>query len=161
MRKIKYVQLHPSFKEPVRATKQAAGYDVRATEIEVRSESQVFCKLGFKAQLNESSKLVLVPRSGLTKHKWIVNNSPGQGDPDFPGEYQIRFNALPTGVKTKWSWKWPFLSWKLTYDEFPYEVGDRIGQVFVDDIKTTEWEKCEELEYNSDRVGGFNSTGTK
>ena len=92
-----------------------------------------------------------------------MNNSPGQGDADYLNEYEIRFTAIPVNFMTR--------SYKdaqgidktkqiLTYEEFPYKVGDRIAQMFLSKVEETEWVEVEELEdYQSDRDVGFGSTG--
>lgn len=158
MSKIKFKKLHDKFQIPKRATDLAAGFDVTVTKIEHIDSDMVYCYLGFAAQLEEGYKLELVPRSNLTKYRWIMNNSPGQGDADYEHEYQMRFIAIPNGItQTNYNGKTNF---KLTYEDFPYKVGDRIGQVFLSKVEETEWEEVDSFEdRNTNRVGGFGSTG--
>jgi len=156
--KIEFKRLHPLFKIPTKATKLACGFDVVVTEIEYKSPSKVYCKLGFAAKLPDDYKLELVPRSSLTKTNWVMNNSPGQGDADYPGEYQMRFTCIPSGIIKAFHEKRND-EYKLTYHDFPYEIGDRVGQVFATKVEQTDWIEVEELKYNSDREGGFGSTG--
>ena len=65
---------------PKRATELAGGWDVCAEKIEQLEEDLVVCYLGFALQFPENYKITLVPRSSITKTKWILQNSPGLGD---------------------------------------------------------------------------------
>lgn len=159
MWKIKFKRLHPLFTIPKRATDSSAGYDVVMTEMEVKGENKVYCKLGFSAEPQEMSKLVLVPRSSITKTNWFMSNSPGIGDQDYRGEYQMRFTGIPTGTKMKYSWKWPFMTRVLTYDPFPYSIGDRIGQIMIDNTNEIAWQEVEEHTETVRGEGGFGHTG--
>jgi dUTP pyrophosphatase len=126
--KVKIKKLHKDAAIPQKATQLAAGHDVTVTEIIQEAEDFVVCKLGFALTPPPGYKVVLVPRSSLTKTKWILQNSPGQGDEDYTGEYQYRFRCIPSGVNNKMS------GYTLSYDEFPYKVGDRIGQIFLEEV---------------------------
>ena len=157
--KIKFKRLSPLFVIPKPATKYSAGHDVIATEIKEKAVNKRYCKLGFKAELPEGTKLNLVPRSSITKSTWFMSNSPGIGDADYRGEYEMRFTGIPTGTKLKFSWKWPCITRVLTYDDFPYNIGDRIGQVFLSNNISTKWVEVEELNNTIRGDGGFGHTG--
>lgn len=146
---VKFKRLHPDASIPEKATKLAGCWDVKATEIIQESNDFVICKLGFALGLPENMELVLVPRSGFTKTKWILQNSPGQGDPDYLGEYQFRFRALPTSIVGHF----------LSYNEFPYKVGDRVGQAYLREIIPIEFKEVEELSPTERGDKGFGSTG--
>ena len=152
--KVKIKKIHKDAVLPEQATELAAGHDVVATEIIQEADDFVVCKLGFALTPPPGYKVVLVPRSSLTKTKWILQNSPGQGDEDFTGEYQYRFRCIPSGVNTKMS------GYTLSYDKFPYNVGDRIGQIFLDDVIKFEFEEVSELSSTERGEGGFGSTGS-
>lgn len=111
------------------------------------------------------------PRSSFTGTNWILQNSPCLGDADFRGEYRLRFRAIPTNVETSGSisvnTEEGYVSINdldqnlyLTYDEFPYKVGDRCAQMWVEEIIPIEFEEGE-LPNHTDRVGGFGSTNIK
>jgi dUTP pyrophosphatase len=151
--RIKIKKCHPDAAIPQKATQLAAGHDVTVTEIIQEAEDFVVCKLGFALTPPPGYKVVLVPRSSLTKTKWILQNSPGQGDEDYTGEYQYRFRCIPSGVNTKMS------GYTLSYDEFPYKVGDRIGQIFLEEVIKFEFEEVSELSNTERGVGGFGHTG--
>jgi len=165
MNKIKFKRLHPFFVIPTKATKYAACFDVVVTELVVKSPSKVYCKLGFSCELPKGYKLELVPRSSLTKTNWVLTNSPGQGDYDYRDEYQMRFTCIPSWVNYASSGythlsNTPVGEYELGYDDFPYEIGDRVGQVFLTKVEDVDWYEVEELnDPESNRDGGFGSTG--
>lgn len=144
---------------PMKGTELSAGHDLTVTEVIKKASNKVYCKIGLSmSPEEENTKIVLVPRSSLTKTNWVMNNSPGIGDSDYTDEYQIRFTAIPTGINYSWQWKWPFVKTELTYDDFPYETGDRIGQMFLSKVIPIEWEEVDHL-IKTSREGGFGSTG--
>jgi dUTP pyrophosphatase len=146
---VKIKKLHPNATTPKRATELAGGWDVTATEIERVDDDLVICKLGFALQLPKNHRLILVPRSSITKTKWILQNSPGLGDEDFIQEYQFRFRALPQYQKGTLLFEYP---------RFPYEVGDRIGQVYLEEVIPMEFVEVEEFDFDNNR-GAYGSTG--
>lgn len=150
---VKIKKLHENAVIPKKATELAAGHDVTVTEIIQESEDFVICKLGFALTPPPGYKVVLVPRSSLTKTKWILQNSPGQGDEDYRGEYQFRFRALPSTAYIKYN------NGTLIYQDFPYKVGDRIGQMFIEKVIDFEFEEVEELSVTERNTGGYGSTG--
>lgn len=151
MVKVKLKKLNPNASVPTRATQFAGGWDVTATEIIQKEDDLVICKLGFALEIPLGYKLSIVPRSSITNTKWVLQNSPGLGDCDYRGEYQVRFRAFPIdfgkGDKT------------FTYQQFPYKVGERIAQVYIEEVVETEFEVVDELEDTNRGDGGFGSTG--
>jgi dUTP pyrophosphatase len=148
MTKIKLIE---GGKMPQKMSNKAACYDVFVREIEQKTPDFAIVYLGFKLTPPEGYELSLKPRSSLTKTMWIVQNSPGVGDEDYTGEYQIRFRALPDGV----------FRGKLTYSVFPYKVGDACGQICLQKTINIDWEKVEDLEKTERGEGGFGSTNAK
>ncbi len=161
---VKIKKLHPNATTPKRATELAGGWDVTATEIEKVGNDLVICKLGFALQLPKNHRLILVPRSSVTKTKWILQNSPGLGDEDFLQEYQFRFRALPEKIRlynrdiSNIVDGANYEDFKLSYSKFPYEVGDRIGQVYLEEVIPMEFVEVEEFDFDNNR-GGYGSTG--
>lgn len=153
--KLQFKKIHTNASIPKQASEFAGGWDVTVTEIIQKEEDLVICKLGFALGIPKGHKLTLVPRSSLTKTRWILQNSPGLGDADFKGEYQFRFRALPSGIEIDSTTGIPFLQ----YPEFPYQVGDRVGQVYLEEVIPIEFEEVEELESSVRGNGGFGSTG--
>jgi|688.fasta_scaffold32269_9 dUTP pyrophosphatase len=153
---VKIKKLHPNAVIPKQATELAGGWDVTVTEIEKIEYDLVICKLGFALQLPKNHRLILVPRSSLTKTKWVLQNSPGLGDEDFLQEYQFRFRAIPEDINVFSDGAAAYGS--LNYPKFPYKVGDRIGQVYLEEVIPMEFEIVEEFDVTNDR-GGYGSTG--
>lgn len=139
---------------PARASEFAGGWDVVVTEIEKITDDLVICKLGFALALPSGYKLTLVPRSSLTKTHWIVQNSPGLGDEDYRGEYQFRFRCIPSGIK-----KTNSNEICLEYDDFPFILGDRIGQVYIEEVIPIEFNVVNHLPESIRGNGGFGHTG--
>lgn len=145
-------RLHPDAVVPKRSTELAGGWDVVATEMIKESEDFIIYKIGWAMQPPEGYKITLVPRSSLTKTKWILQNSPGLGDADYRGEYQYRFRAIPDDIKNSII---PYLG----YTPSPFEVGDRIGQIYLEEVIPIEFEELSELPSTNRGTGGFGSTG--
>lgn len=147
MIKIKIKKLHPNAVIPKQASELAGGWDVTCTEIIQEADDFVICKLGFALQPPPNYKITLVPRSSITKTNWILQNSPGLGDPDYLGEYQYRFRCIPNVSPN------PF-----KYQEFPYKIGDRIGQLYLEEIIPINFVEVEELSDTERGTQGFGST---
>ena len=155
---VKIKKLHKNAVLPKRATELAGGWDVTCTEIINEADDFVICKLGFSLQPPVGYKVTLVPRSSLTKTHWILQNSPGLGDCDYLGEYQYRFRAIPVAynIGSEWSMS---KTRKLLYNKFPYEVGDRIGQLYLEEVIPISFIEVDELEDTERGTNGFGSTG--
>lgn len=149
--KIKFLKLNENAVYPKQGTEFAGGWDLTATEIIKESPNYVRCKLGFALDFLHGYKLTIVPRSSLTKTNWIINNSPGLGDSDYRHEYEVRFRAIPTGVD---------VDGVLMYDEFPYSVGDRIAQCYLEEVIPIRFVEVDVL-IDTQRLGGYGSTGLK
>ena len=150
---VKIKKFHKDAVLPKQATEFAGGWDVTVTEIEQVEDDLVICKLGFALQLPKGYKLTLVPRSSLTKTKWFIQNSPGLGDADFIQEYQLRFRALPEYI-----FRDEYNRASLVYPIFPFKVGERIGQVYLEEVIPIEFEEVEEFDVVNSR-GSYGSTG--
>ena len=154
--KVKFKRLHKDAKFPERADELCGGWDVTCTEIIQEAPDFVVCKLGFALEIPAGYKVTLVPRSSFTKYKWILQNSPGLGDASYVGEYQYRFRAIPAFnyiVDLGYN--------EFDYSEFPYQVGERIGQIYLEEVTPIEFEEVEELSETIRGAGGFGSTGNK
>ena len=157
--KIKFKKIHQNAVLPKQGSEHACGWDVVCTEIIQLDKDCIQCKLGWAAEIPIGYKLALVPRSSFTKYKWIQQNSPGQGDSDFRGEYSYVFRAIPDGVEQRGGDYGSSVYWELSYPLFPYKVGERIGQVFIEEVIEMEPEWVDELSETVRNDGGFGSTG--
>jgi dUTP pyrophosphatase len=151
---VKFKKIHADAVLPTKATDFSGGWDVTCTEIEKKADDFYVCKLGFAVALPEGYKLTLVPRSSLTGTKWILQNSPALGDSDYRGEYQLRFRAIPVSGKYVIGGTVDFV-----YPEFPFKVGDRVGQLYIEEVIPVEWDIVTTLPESVRGSGGFGSTG--
>lgn len=146
--KIKFKKLHSDVKLPVKGSSHAACFDVYAHSITYNEKDprKRIVGLGFATEIPEGYCGILIPRSNLTKFYWILNNSIGIIDSDYRGEWKAIFTNI-----TDNAWLYPF----------PYEVGERIGQIYFEEITNVVFEEVDELKESDRGDGGFGSTGTK
>lgn len=147
---VQFKKLRDNAVIPSRESENAGGWDVVVADIEYGDKGLVICYLGFALAFPKEYKLTLVPRSSLTKTTYILQNSPGLGDADYRGEYQYRFRGIPTVN----DYGYPI------YDDFPFKVGDRIGQVYLENVIPVSWKLTEELDETVRGSGGFGHTGS-
>jgi len=154
--KIKFRRLNENAVVPVFATKGAACADVVATEIIKQDSYNVTVKLGFATEIPEGYKGVVVPRSSFTQKGWVMQNSPAQIDSDYRGEWMLKFQSLTfDAVSTRHNLI------DLLPEDFPYEVGDRVAQVYFEKVEQAEFVVVDDLESTQRGEGGFGSTGVK
>ena len=154
--KIKFRRLNENAVVPVFATKGAACADVVATEIVKQDSYNVTVKLGFATEIPEGYKGVVVPRSSFTQKDWVMQNSPAQIDSDYRGEWMLKFQALTfDAISTRHNLI------DLLPEDFPYEVGDRVAQVYFEKVEQAEFVVVDDLESSQRGEGGFGSTGVK
>jgi len=146
--KVKFKKLQPNVKLPVKGSSHAACFDVYAHSItyDDKAPRKRTVGLGFATEIPEGYCGILIPRSNLTKHYWILNNSMGIIDSDYRGEWKMIFTNI-----TDNAWLYPF----------PYEEGERVGQIYFEKINDVEFEEVDELDESERGAGGFGSTGVK
>ena len=152
---IKFQKLHESAVIPVSITAAAGGMDVTCTSIEKKANDFYVAKLGFATEIPEGYRFIIVPRSSLTGTHWVMQNSPGLIDSDYRGEWQMRFRGIPIGIDGSK----PVSENPIIYEDFPFKEGDRIGQIYLEQVIPVTFEEVDSLQ-NSDRgSSGFGSTG--
>lgn len=144
MLQVKFKKLYADSKLPIKGSLDAACFDLYAHSAEQTYEGTVTYKLGFATEIPKGFKAVITPRSNLTKHKWAMLNSPGIIDSDYRGEWMVKMTSLE-GI----------------FQHAPYHVGDRVAQVYFDEVYETEFLEVDELEGSDRGEGGFGSTGLK
>lgn len=152
--RVRYKKLRENAVLPSAATKLSGGLDLTAAHIEEgESKDEIIVYLGLAMQPPPGYMIRFSPRSSFTKHRWILQNSPTLGDADFTGEYRLRFRALlELGQEEDGTYC-------NNMEPFPYKVGDRVAQMWLEEIIPIEFEEGE-LENLTDRKGGFGSTGS-
>ena len=117
----------------------------------------------------EGYRICLIPRSSLSNYNWVLGNHFGIGDEDYTGEYQFRFRPIPRSIYSDSSlekeydygntYQYVKTESTLEFDEFPFKPGDRIGQIFLEEVIPIEFEEVEELSITERSTGGYGSTG--
>jgi dUTP pyrophosphatase len=141
MLQVKFKKLNADAKLPTKGSLDAACFDVYATSIEKSGPGKITMGLGFATEIPQGWKGMIVPRSNLTKHHWIISNSPGQIDADYRGEWKIVFTSTRENSM------------------FPYTIGERVAQIFFEKVEIVQFVEVESLDDSSRGEGGFGSTG--
>lgn len=149
MIKIKIKKLYLNTVLPIKGSEHAACYDVVAREVIDNHNGKVTVKLGFATDIPNGYKGVIVPRSSFTQKGWVMQNSPGQVDSDYRGEWMIKFESIPYNA-----------TWTHGINpKFPYKEGERCAQIFFEKVENIYWEETETLNNTVRNNGGFGSTG--
>lgn len=160
---IVFEPLHPDVNPPTRATRGAAGYDVRAClvdrsvrvardgveravaagadgRLELQPGDTALVPLGFRARLPDGYEAQLRVRSSIAFRKGLVlPNAPGTIDADYPDEWLVMLKNDSGSIVL-------------------IEHGERIAQVVLNRFEVLEWREGS-VGVSTDRVGGFGSTG--
>ena len=147
--KIKLQKVTEDAYMPIKGTPDAACYDVYAHSITSSENGKVKVGLGFKTEIPKGYRGILVPRSNLTKFNWVLNNSYGVIDSDYRGEWMAIFTSVGNETFPKRT------------EEFPYNVGDRVAQIYFEEVLSISFDVVPELESSDRGEGGFGSTGLK
>jgi dUTP pyrophosphatase len=150
MLKIKLQKVTEDARMPIKGSEHAAAYDVYAHSITSSENGKVKVGLGFKTEIPKGYKGIIVPRSNLTKFNWVLNNSYGVIDSDYRGEWMAIFTALEFNTSSGGM-----------REEFPYAVGDRVAQIYFEEVLPISFDVVPELEESERGEGGFGSTGLK
>ena len=140
MLRVKINKMYGDTKLPVKGSLHAACYDVYAHNI-IYEDNKVKVLLGFRTEIPEGYKGIIVPRSNLTKYNWVLNNSFGVIDADYRGEWMAIFTAI--GPHTG----------------FPYSIGERVAQIYFEKVEEVALIESDELSETERGTGGFGSTG--
>jgi len=151
--KIKLQKVTEDARMPIKGTADAACYDVYAHSITSKEDGKIVVGLGFKTEIPKGYKGVIVPRSNLTKHFWVLNNSFGVIDSDYRGEWMAVFTSIPVLVNTH--------DIHVGSTAFPYGVGDRVAQIYFEEVLPISFDVVPELEQSDRGELGFGSTGLK
>jgi dUTP pyrophosphatase len=150
--KVKIKKLYTDVKLPIKGSLHAACYDVYAHSINVGPSGKVVIGLGFATEIPEGWKGIIVPRSNLVKHQWVMNNSIGVIDSDYRGEWMI----ILTHISNNSAYPVTLLG-----STFPYKVGERVAQIYFDKVEEVELSEVAEIASSDRGEGSFGSTGLK
>lgn len=146
---IKFKKEREGFVLPQYATVGAACFDLVAHEI-VLEKDLATIRLGFSTQIPVGYKAVIVPRSSFTASSWVMQNSPGQIDSDYRGEWMLKMRAIP--IEDGWIDT-------VGVPNFPYRAGERVAQCYIERVIKADFELVEKLDDTERGTGGFGSTG--
>ena len=140
--KLKIKKLNEKALIPAYQTKEAAGFDLHATEdVVINPGERKLIGTGLAFEIEFGYEVQIRPRSGLAyKHGITVLNTPGTIDSDYRGEIKV-------------------LLINLGREAFEIKVGERIAQAVIAPIKQAEIVEVEELSATGRGAGGFGSTG--
>lgn len=145
---------------PAYQTEGAACCDLHVKSIEIKGHRMI-CHTGLHVALPERYEMEIRPRSGLTKTKLIIANSPGTVDEDYRGEILVIFEAID-GINL-FPYYNNYINNGVTSElHFPYGVGDRCAQLLIrryEEIAWHEVDTLEELGKTKRGNGGHGSTG--
>jgi dUTP pyrophosphatase len=162
---IVFEPLHPDVAPPTRATRGAAGYDVRAflkgrkvrvsdgdgeREVDAGPDGRLAIEpgvialvpLGFRARIPDGYEAQIRVRSSIAFRKGLVlPNAPGTIDADYPDEWLAMMKNDSGSVVM-------------------IEHGERIAQVVLNRFEVLEW-RAGSVGISTDRKGGVGSTGRR
>lgn len=145
---------------PAYQTEGAACCDLHVKSIEIKGHRMI-CHTGLHVALPEGYEMEIRPRSGLTKTKLIIANSPGTVDADYRGEILVIFEAID-GTNLFPYYNNYINNGVISELHFPYGVGDRCAQLLIrryEEIAWHEVDTLEELGKTKRGNGGHGSTG--
>ncbi len=137
-------EANPDLPLPERASRQAAGYDVRSADADFHLAPGEIRAVGtgLVLELPPGVECQVRPRSGLAARYGItVPNAPGTIDPDYRGELRVLLQN--TGA-----------------DPVLLRRGDRVAQLVFARFETPLLTEATTLSTSARGEGGFGSTGT-
>lgn len=150
---------------PAYQTEGAACCDLHIKSIEIKGHRMI-CHTGLHVALPEGYEMEIRPRSGLTKTKLIIANSPGTVDADYRGEILVIFECIEDCASEQVH----LMSYYNNYINngvrnelyFPYGIGDRCAQLLIRRYEEIAWHEADTLEELGETKrgnGGHGSTG--
>jgi dUTP pyrophosphatase len=143
VRQLRVRRLHPAATLPVRAHDDDAGYDLCAIEAAtIAPGERAMVGTGIAIELPAGHAGLVLPRSGLAaRHGISLVNAPGLIDAGYRGELKVLL--LNTDREAA----------------FEIAAGDRIAQLVVIAVATTEVVESDALAATARGEGGFGSSG--
>lgn len=142
---VRYLSKSDLFELPKRGSLDAACFDCKATSVKYIGDDTWEFGLGFATSFSESNwKGIIVPRRSFTKTDFVMKNAPAQVDSDYRGEWLVRFS---------------FVGDRKHIIQAPYQVGDRICQIYFEKVNQVAFEVVKDLTDTERQSGGFGSTG--
>jgi dUTP pyrophosphatase len=142
---VEFTRLQPDARAPEQAHDHDAGYDLFASEsARIEPGARASVATGIALAIPDGHAGLVLPRSGLAARSGIaLVNAPGLIDAGYRGE--IRVLLLNTDRD----------------HVFEVESGDRIAQLLVTRVESTEFVEAGSLSETSRGAAGFGSTGLR
>lgn len=137
MTNIKLKKTHALAQIPTKMNSSDAGFDCFAVEIN-ETEDYLEYNLGFQIEIPNGYFGLLAARSSITKYDLMVKNSIGIIDSGYRGDVKLRTKKFGDKV---------------------YNVGERVCQLIILPLPEFSLIEVDQLDTESDRLGGFGSTG--
>lgn len=136
---------------PKKALSTDKCYDVWAAWIEQKKDL-ITIGLGFATEMPEYMKGCIVPRSSVTKFKVVQQNSPSQIDPDYRGEWIVKFRIINR----------TFFQWLFGIYPNPFKIGGTaVAQIYFEIETPVIFKMTNELRDSLRGTGGFGHTNNK
>ena len=143
---VKVKKLVPKAVIPFYAHKGDAGMDITCTSFEYDAKNDCFMyHTGLAFEVPEGYVMLIFPRSSNRKTNYYLTNSVGVLDSGYRGELMFAFKKRDDN--------------RENYNEPPYQVGDRIGQIIILPYPIVQMIESDSLEESERGTGGFGSTG--
>lgn len=148
---LKIKLLNDKAQAPQKMNPDDAAFDCYVNDIKHIDDTLVMVKLGFSVEVPKGYQLNLVPRSSIYRTRWILANSIGLIDSGYKNEVCAIFKTYVEATKQESSQD-PY----LTTLGFPYTIGDRCCQIYLQEVIPTTIKIVNEI--NGTREG-LGSTG--
>lgn len=137
------VKLDAEAELPIRGSRFATGYDVKATAIVKETSDYIMYDTGIALEtFTGNVDLQLRARSSIFKTGLMLANGLGTIDIDYNDTIKVIFYKVGNTIKL-------------------YEIGERIAQLVVCEFYELEFDVVDSLVDTDRGLGGFGSTGTK
>ena len=156
--KVKIKKLKDCTILPCYSSKDAAGLDLTANDMEIDYDNNIITyKTDLAFEIPNGYVGLVFPRSSVYKKNLDLCNSVGVIDSDYRGNILFKFRYI--GRKPNFIDKLKTLFSVMPFEyENIYHVGDRIGQIIIMKYPKIELDVVDELSDTERGNGGFGST---
>ena len=141
---VNYKKYNPKAKEPIKYIGRDFAFDVYATSKEDLGNGVIRYGIGLGLQIEKKTNSILsiraISRSSIYKTGLILSNSCGIIDEEYTGEISFIFYHIIKQLPA-------------------YEIGDRIGQIYIQATTHLEFKEVEKLKQTTRGGKGYGSTG--
>ncbi len=167
--KVKFKKLHEGARLPEKATEGSAAYDLYVAEDAIIEPGRQIIPLGFAMEMEQGYEALIDARSGFSSKgmEGIWMGDIGVVDENGIQEFHVpvcsmRFDCdvIEGKIDSDYRKGVGVIVHNRDKHTFLIKAGTRIAQMTFHKVETVQWEETEDLS-ETDRTGGFGSTGTK